>query len=120
VTSRPTVSTALSELGPAVCDAIDRRPGSVTAVKTALDALLTFLASPEGRTSANCEAVDSFFSMSEEYGWNGVWDHLPDQIQDILADIAGALHDTIATPGVAENFESTPEQLLARLRATQV
>jgi len=120
VTNRPGVSTALGELVPAVCDAIDRRPANVTAVKGALDALLTFLASPEGRTTANCEAVDRFFSVSEEYGWDGAWDHLPDQVQDVLADMAGALHDTISTPNVAENFESTPEQLLARLRAVRV
>jgi hypothetical protein len=34
----------------------------------------------------------------------------------VLGDIGGALHHTIKAPDVAENVDSTPEQLLAQLR----
>jgi hypothetical protein len=40
---------------------------------------------------------------------------LPEGYQDLLGDIGGGLHDTVSAPDVAENFESTPEQLLERL-----
>ena len=42
--------------------------------------------------------------------------NLPNPFHDIFADIAGALHDTVSAPEIAENFESTPEQLLKRAR----
>jgi len=47
--------------------------------------------------------------------WNA--ERLPDAYVNILADMSGALHDTISAPEIAANFESTPEQLLARVRA---
>ena len=74
--------------------------------------LLEFLASPQGRTDANCRAVDSFFTFDE------CWLDLPDALHDIFGDMAGALHDTISAPHIAHNFDSTPEQLLARVRST--
>ncbi|MDZ4856868.1 MAG: hypothetical protein SGJ26_18775 [Nitrospirota bacterium] len=43
-------------------------------------------------------------------------DRLPQVYVDILADMAGALHDTITALDIATNFESTPEQLLERAR----
>jgi hypothetical protein len=47
--------------------------------------------------------------------WERPWgDRLPDDFQDVLADMAGALHDTVSAPEVASNFDSTPEQLLGR------
>ncbi len=46
-------------------------------------------------------------------------DQLPDDYHDIVADMCGALHDTESAPHVAENFDSMPEQLLARARALQ-
>ena len=42
--------------------------------------------------------------------------NLPDPFHDIFADMSGALHDTISAPEIAENFDSTPEQLLKRAR----
>jgi len=81
-------------------------------IRYALESLLTFLASPAGRTEANCAAIDHFLCLGEFE-----WSDLPDTIQDVLGDMAGALHDTVSSPQIAANFESTPEQLLARLRA---
>jgi hypothetical protein len=82
------------------------------ALKRSLIALLEYLSSERGRTDANCGAVDSFFMV------DGLWveRNLPDPFHDIFADMAGALHDTVSAPEIAENFDSTPEQLLKRAK----
>ena len=106
-----------ADLGPlllAVYDEITPKPTDVALLHAALERLLEFLASPSGRTNANCHAADSFFCFDD--GWETDWNHLPDEYSDILADMAGALHDTVSNPDVASNFDSTPEQLLVRLR----
>jgi hypothetical protein len=96
-------------------EAVIARPYDVPRITTALEALLAYLASGEGRTHAHCVAVDSFFCLAE--GWERDWEDEPEELADILGDMGGALHDTIRTPKMAENFDSTPEQLLDRLRA---
>ena len=93
---------------------IMRRPTDLLALKRALESLLCFLAVPPGRSNANCRATDLFFCLGEE--WEGDWEHLPDNFANILADLGGALHDTVSAPDIARNFESLPEQLLARVR----
>jgi hypothetical protein len=75
-------------------------------------ALLEFLSSPIGRTNANCRAVDSFFF--HDCTW--LSDRLPEAYHDVIAHM-DALHDTISARDIAENFDSTPEQLLARARS---
>lgn len=93
-----------------------RRPIDVTALEAALVSLLEFLESPAGRTSANCTAVDLFMSfMGDELDWQAI---LPEQLAPIVADMGQYLHDTVDAPEVAQNLESTPEQLLARIRQT--
>jgi hypothetical protein len=84
----------------------------VGGLKQSLVALFEYLSSEDGRTDANCRAVDSFFMF------DGLWveRNLPDAFHDIFADTAGALHDTVSAPEVAERFDSTPEQLLKRAR----
>ena len=91
---------------------LQRTPAELPPLRAALIAVLEFLASPRGRTDANCRAVDSFLMRDET--WDA--DRLPQAYVDILADMAGALHDTITAPDIAANFESTPEQLLERAR----
>jgi hypothetical protein len=92
---------------------------SLSALKSGLILLLEFL-SGEGRTHGNCHAVDRFFRASE--GWEIDWVDvdLPDDFHDLLADLGGALHDTIAAPDIASNFDSLPEQLLARAKSLRV
>ena len=75
-------------------------------------ALLEFLSSPAGRTDANCRSVDGFFFHDDT--WTAA--ELPDVYHDVIAHM-DALHDTITAPEVAQNFDSTPEQLLARARS---
>jgi hypothetical protein len=110
------LSSADPELTPLMrtlrqCYASD--PIDLQALKEALSSVLGFLCSTKGRTDANCAAVDTFLVLDD------VWklDHLPSEYLEILQDMAGALHDTVSAPHIAENLDSTPEQLLARTQA---
>jgi hypothetical protein len=105
------ISRELEPLARGAFEALTASPIELTQLRRTLERLLAFLASPSGRTDPNCTAIDHFFSLGEFD-----WPDLPDGIHDVLSDIAGALHDTVSSPTVAANFESTPEQLLARLR----
>jgi hypothetical protein len=82
------------------------------AIKRAMIALLEFLSSPTGRTHVNCRAVDRFFLLDESW----LSDRLREAYHDIIAHM-DALHDTVSAPHIAQNFDSTPEQLLARARS---
>lgn len=77
-----------------------------------LVSLLEFLASPEGRTDANCRAVDYFFCLGD---WS--WGRLPEPWESLFADLGGGLHEAVAAPDIAEALQATPEQLLERVRA---
>lgn len=110
------VSPRLRGLLKRVYDESLRRPTDISAVKASLDDLLVLLVSAEGRTDANCTVTDYFFSATE--GWEGTWEHLPADLQSILGDLGGTLHDAVHAPAIARTFESLPEQLLERLRRT--
>ena len=83
------------------------------ATHAGLERLLEHLASPRGRTDANCCVVDAFFSASDR--WERNWDTFPSPLRDVLGDVGGVLHDTIYAPHIARNFQSLPEQVLERL-----
>jgi hypothetical protein len=89
---------------------LQRESPCLPEVRAALLGVLAFLKSPCGKTDANCRAVDSFLSKDE--AWDA--DRLPEPLIDVLSDMCGALHDSVSAPHVAENFESTPEQLFDR------
>lgn len=95
------------------CDSISDSPVNLATIKSALIELLVYLTSREGRTSENCTTTDTFFRLHDDYGFN--WFHLPEELQLILEDIGGQLHDTVEHPDIATNFASTPEQLLGRI-----
>lgn len=78
-------------------------------VKPSLLALLRYLVSSEGRTDANCRAVDYFFCIGE---WD--WESLPQSYQTLFADMGGGLHEAVSAPDIAEALDATPESLLAR------
>lgn len=88
------------------------QPIVLPALKSAILDVLQFLATPAGLTDANCCAVNSFLVH------NDFWDddRLPPAYLEIIADMGGTLHDTITAPDIASNFDSTPEQLLARIQ----
>jgi hypothetical protein len=90
-------------------------PTDLAGLKSSLEELLQFLKS-DGRTNANCWAVDLFFALSE--GWERDWvdQNLPEEFHDVLSLMGQALHDTVRTPAIAENFDCLPEQLLERVK----
>jgi len=92
------------------------RPDPV-AVFATLESLLEFLSSSEGRTDENCSATSIFFLGQDE--WARSADELPSEYAAIVWDIEGQLQDTVSDPDTALEFESTPEQLLARLRSVK-
>lgn len=92
-------------------DELTRRPPDLAALKAALVALFEFLASPEGRTDANCRTVDLFLSLAP-------YEQRPDlplSVAELVHDTS-MLHDTFEAPAVAHSFHATPEQLLERAR----
>jgi hypothetical protein len=110
------VSPHLQVLLHAVYSELHSQPVRIIALKRRLQELLQFLAG-RGRTNANCWAVDLFFCNCQ--GWEGDWGNLelPEQLHDVLAKMGEALHDTVETPDIAENFGCLPEQLLEALEA---
>ena len=86
--------------------------GGPGAVKPAVQDLLGYLASPDGRTDAHCRAVDYFFCLGD---WN--WEKLPPGYQALFADMGGGLHEAVAAPDIAEALDATPEILLERASA---
>lgn len=84
-------------------------------LRAALEKLLVFLASPEGRTDANCSTTYYFFTHSEPE-----WTTAPPPLRAILDDMSGTLHETIYAPNIARTFEATPEQLLERLQELKI
>jgi len=94
------------------------RPVNLFDLKESLIALLTFLNTKEGRTNDNCRAVDLFFCLQDD--WDLGYKDLPEPFSEIIIDMGGALHDTINTPDIAKMLDSTPEQLLDRVRKIEV
>lgn len=111
-------SAELQPLLAAVDAEIVRRPTNLAALRSAMERLFEYLASPAGRTDANVRAADLYFTdgIFDE----GYWGHLPEAFKAILWDTGGQLHDSISAPSLAQNFESLPEQLLERTRELDV
>jgi hypothetical protein len=109
------VSLRLRPLLHAVYREVLSEPVNTAGLKKSLESLLGFLAE-EGRTNANCWAVDQFFCLDR--GWERDWGEvqLPDDYHEVLALMSEALHDTVKDPAIAGNFGCLPEQLLERVR----
>jgi hypothetical protein len=100
---------------------IERKPADLSGLRASMISLLEFLASPEGRTSANCWMADLFVThvtMVDHRAGEDVTGHLPEEHQDVIYDMS-MLHDTFHAPQIAWNFDSTPEQLLERAQALE-
>ena len=76
--------------------------------------LLLWLNKPENNSDKNCRKVDYF--VANEIITNKKYHELPEDIKGILFDMGATLHDTHNSPRVAENFYSTPAQLLERIQ----
>jgi hypothetical protein len=107
--------TTLRPLMQDVRAALFRSPLDIAAVRASLVALFEYLSSPDGRTNTNCCAVDSFFCLDDDLPL----ERLPESLQDVFTHM-DALHDTITAHDIAENFGSTPEQLLERVRDSRI
>jgi hypothetical protein len=83
-------------------------------VLSVMEVLLSWLNKPENNTDSNCRRVDYF--VSYEIMPEARFKELPEDIRGILFDMGATLHDTHTSPQIAENFESTPSQLLDRVR----
>ncbi len=105
----------LQPLMQSVRAAVCATPLDVPAVEASLITLLVYLSSRSGRTDSNCSAVDGFFCHDDDLPL----ERLPDSLQDVFAHM-DALHDTVTLPQIAENFGSTPEQLLERVRNSSI
>ena len=110
------VSPELRPLLQRVYDDLSASPVNLASLKRNLTELLRYL-SEEGRTNANCWAAD-LFSCSDDGLWERDWSELdlPDGLHDVMAMMGEALHDTVTSPAVAENFGCLPEQLLERVK----
>jgi len=109
------VSPELRPLLQRVYSDVLNKPLNPPSLKHSLVALLEYL-SGTGRTNANCWAVDMFFGSSEEWEQDWAEQNLPDDYHDVLAMMGEALHDTVRSPEIADNFDCLPEQLLVRVR----
>ena len=109
------VSPELRPLLRRVYSTVLASPTDLVGLKSSLEELLQFLKG-DGRTNANCWAVDLFLALSE--GWERDWvdQDLPEEFHDVLSLMGQALHDTVRTPAIAENFDCLPEQLLERVK----
>lgn len=114
--AKPHPSEAFRDADPALWPLVEtlnakfkEKPLDLAAIKAGLITLLEFLTSSVGRTDANCRAVDGFFFHDDSW----VDAELPDSYHDVFAQM-DALHDTFGAAHIAQNFDSTPEQLLAR------
>jgi len=111
------VSTALNPLLHEVYRQVLSTPQNLPDLKRSLEDLLGFLAG-EGRTNANCWAVDLFFGLPEGWDWGD--QELPEEFHDVLAMMGEALHDTVRAKDFAENFDCLPEQILERVRRIRI
>jgi hypothetical protein len=98
-------------------DSLVSRPADYMSIKAAMCRTLEYLNSAEGRTDANCKAVDLFMCCDDE--WDADWRELPEEYRKLVFDMGCELHDTFQAPEVASHYQATPEQLLARARQLQ-
>jgi hypothetical protein len=83
-------------------------------VLLATEAVLVFLSDPATDTHENCTKVDAFVCL---HVVDVDISNIGPDLQGIIGDMGQALHDTHTHPEIAINFQSTPQQLLARLHA---
>ncbi|MBX6333424.1 MAG: hypothetical protein IRY91_16370 [Gemmatimonadaceae bacterium] len=106
-----TVAPALGPLIATVLRVGVQEPLNIVALRHALIVLLEFLASPAGRTHANCRRAAQ--ALSQRSGWA----HVPLPLGDLMRTMGGPMRGTVWDAELTAQLGATPEQLLARLRA---
>jgi hypothetical protein len=81
---------------------------------SAMENLLVWIDSPDNNPDLNSKQMDYFVSTQiiVEHRFKDI----PENLGNIFFDMGATLHDTHTTPEIAENFESTPAERLARLQ----
>ena len=89
------------------------------AVASHVRSILEFLNVPENDTDENCRSVDQFIGLRvlENARLERQLAKLPGGLLAIIEDMGTCLHDAHTARPIAQNFGSTPEQLLSRLGA---
>jgi len=105
---------SLAKLLAALKASLGREPHNAVAVYDSVEALLVFLVIPSNDTGENCRQVDIAVCRALA---DCEPSDLPKELAGIIEGLGGILHDTHSAPHIARNFESTPNQLLARLRS---
>ena len=113
MTLPPDIDDEVRERVNAIDAILATAPVDLPQLKTSIIRLLEYLCSAQGRTDRNVQTVDFHFLL--HVSWRSV--DLPSEFNALLWDIGGCLHDAVSHPKIAENFESMPEQLLARAKA---
>jgi len=108
-----TVSPELRPLLQKVYQRLTKKSPVLLEIKSSLENLLFYLTTTSGRTTANCFATDLFFTLAD---WDIDWEVFPESLTEIIGDMGGALHDTVAHPEIAANFRGLPEELLLRIQ----
>jgi hypothetical protein len=101
-----------------------RLPPELSALREAMIRLFALLAAPEHRTDAACRYVSAYvnFCLDDEYSpfaerGDDEIELIPSEVRDIILDVGDNLNKAITKPAIAEDFDATPEQVLARVRA---
>jgi hypothetical protein len=104
-----------------------RLPPEFLALREAMMRLFALLAAPEHRTDAACRYVSAYvnFCLDDEYSpfaerGDDEIELIPSEVRDMILDIGDNLNKAITKPAIAEDFDATPEQILARVRALRV
>jgi hypothetical protein len=105
-----TVSPVMGPLIATVLRVGMQEPLNIVALRHALIVLLQFLASPAGRTHANCRRAAQ--ALSQRSGWA----HVPLPLGDLMRTMGGPMRGTVWDAELTTQLGATPEQLLARLR----
>jgi hypothetical protein len=95
-------------------DAFDAPQFSRKDLLNALEGALRWLNELPNNTDANCRKLDHF--VAYEIIGKPRYHEMPGDIQALLFDMGSAHSDTFSSPDIAKNFESTPIQLLTRVR----
>ena len=93
-----------------------RRPPDVARLDVAVEQVLRFLASPEGKTHDNCWVTSNFLTPGDDH-WEADWYDLPERYVAILHTMGHELWQAVEDPEWTENYGGLPEQLLNRFKA---
>ena len=118
-TSRLVAKLAQAELRQSVAALVRQlttKPRGSSSIKHSCEEVLKLLCRKTSYTSENCHIIDVVVRLALEDAGEELQGEISQDLYQVLWDMGGQLHDSIQACEVAENFASTPQALLARLR----